>query len=101
MVLTMLEKKGIRAYRALGECVDSALMEENSEYALICGRTLLKLAEVERANYFGTTIAGHYNYNKAHDLAKDVIALAEEKGLPSYFKADLKEMKKILKEGGW
>ena len=93
------EEKGREAYRALGECVEYAIDDENSDIAVICGFPLLKLAEVEGANYFGTE--GYYNYNTAHELAKEVVKLADKEGVPSWLQDEVKEMKKILKEGGW
>ena len=60
-MVTTLERKGIDVYHALGKCVEKALESEDSEYALICGSSLLKLAELENANYFGATMAGKYN----------------------------------------
>ena len=93
------EEKGKEAYRALGECTETALEDENSEIAVICGYPLLKLAEVEGANYFGTE--GYYNYNTAHELAKEAISLAEKEGIPSFLKDELSEMKRTLKKEGW
>ena len=59
---------GKRAYEALGECVETALEEENSEVAVICALPLAKLAEAEQANYFG--YEGYYNYNRLLSLLR-------------------------------
>jgi len=93
------KEKGREAYNVLGECTTLALENENSEMAVICGYPLLKLAETENANYFGTE--GTFNYNSAHFIAKEVIELSKEKGVPSWFNHEIAEMEKILKDGGW
>ena len=93
------EDKGHEVYRVLGECVSNALDENESEIAVICGLPLAKLAEVEGANYFG--YEGRYNYNTALDMARDVIRLAEEEGVPSFLRDDVEELKRILERVGW
>ena len=93
------EEKGRKAYESLGECTQYAIEDENPEIAVICGYPLLKLAEVEGANYFGTQ--GYYNYNSAHEMAKEAVKLADKKGVPSWMRDEVKEMKETLKTDGW
>lgn len=95
------ESRGREAYHALGRCVSEAIENDNSEIAVICGYPMLKLAETEGANYFGGFEAGAYNYNTAHELAKQTVELAEREGVPAFLRDEAEEMKKILKEGGW
>lgn len=92
------EEKGKEAYKVLGECVQQALLDENSEMAIICGYPLLKMAEVEKANYFG--YEGFWNFNTAWKLAKEAVELAEKEGVPSWMEDAVKDMKKTLKEMG-
>lgn len=96
---TWWEDKGRSAYRSLGECVDMALEEGNSEIAIICGLPLIKLAQAEGANYFGTE--GYYNYNSAADLAKEAVELADKEGLPAFLESDKREIKDTLKGMGF
>jgi hypothetical protein len=91
-----LNKLGKNAYKALSECVQTAIDEENSEIAVICGLPLVKLASAEGANYFG--YENHYNYNTAVGLAKNVTKLADKLGVPRWLRDDITDIKKTLKE---
>ena len=92
------EEKGKEAYRVLGECVEYAISDENPEMAVICGYPLLKMAEVEKANYFG--YEGYWNYNTAWQLAKEAVKLADKEGVPSWMEDAVEDMKKTLKRMG-
>lgn len=86
---------GKRAYEALGECVETALEEENSEVAVICALPLAKLAEAEQANYFG--YEGYYNYNRAINIAEEALEFAKEEGVPRWLEDDLRELERTIK----
>jgi len=93
------EKKGKEAYRVLGECVVYAIEDENAEMAVICGYPLLKMAEVEKGSFFGDE--GYWNYNRALDLAREAVRLAEKEGVVKWMESAVEDMKKTLKKGGW
>ena len=93
------KKEGEKIYEVLGGCVARSLEEENPEMAIICAKPLVKLAEVERANYFG--YEGRYNYNSAIELSKKAVKLAEKEGVPFFMKDDLVEIKKTIKDLGF
>lgn len=97
MDIERLEKKGIKAYKALIDCVNAALEEESSEYAVICALPLIKLAVAEGANYFGFEDL-YYNHRTAINVAKEAVKFAEKEGVPSWLEDDLEEIKKIIKE---
>jgi len=99
MDIERLDKLGQGAYEALGRCVEESLEEESSEHALICASALVKLADAEGANYFGTQ--GYYNYNTAMELGKRVLDFVEKEGVPSWMKDDAKQMLQTLRNGGW
>lgn len=103
MDIERLEKKGIKAYKALIDCVNAALEEESSEYAVICALPLIKLAVAEGANYFGSEDPSHpesfyYNHRTAINVAKEAVKFAEKEGVSSWLEDDLEEIKKIIKE---
>jgi len=87
---------GRRAYEALGECVETAIEEENSEVAVICALPLAKLAEAEMASYFG--YEGYYNYNTAINIAEEALEYAKEEGVPSWLRDDLNELERTIRE---
>ncbi len=86
---------GKEAYRALIECVDTAIEEDNSEIAVICALPLAKLAQAEGANYFG--YEGGYNYNVALNTAREALEYAKEEGVPSWLRDDLRELEETLR----
>ena len=90
---------GHTIYQSLGKCTERSLEDGNSEMALICGAPLLRLAQIEGANYFG--YEGEYNYNTSVDLAREVVDLAEKEGAPDFLRGYVKEMKDVLKEMGY
>ena len=92
------EEKGREAYRVLGECVEYAISDENSEMAVICGYPLLKMAEVEKGSFFG--YEGYWNYNRAIDLAREAVKLADKEGVVRWMEDAVKDMKKTLREMG-
>lgn len=98
MDFKQLEKSGRESYKALIGCVRIALQEEQSEYAVICGVALLRLADAEKANYFGATEAVPYDYNTAMGLTKDIIKLADKQGVPHWLDDELKQIKKIQED---
>jgi len=91
------EEKGQEVYRVLGECIEHALEDENSEMATMCGIALAKFAEAEGANYFG--YEGPYNFNRAINLVREALELAEKEGVPRWLEDELEELKKIVE--GW
>jgi len=97
--LDKLSKDGQEAYEKLAVCVMDALEEENSEYAVICGLPLVKLAQAEGANYFG--YEGVWNYNIAVELAKKALEFAKEEGVPRWLEDDLQEIERTLREMGY
>jgi len=92
------QEKGRKIYEELGNCVEMALEEENSEVAILCATPLAVLADLEGANYFGNE--GYYNFNTAMDISKEAVKLAEEKGVPNWLKDGVETIKKILKDTG-
>ncbi len=96
---TWWENKGRIAYQSLGSCVDMALEKGNAEIAIVCGLPLVKLAQAEGANYFGTE--GQYNYNSAVSLARESVKLADKEGLPGFLEGDKREIEETLKGMGF
>ena len=97
MAYEYLRKKGREAYMALISCVTSALEEEDPEYAVLCGYPLLKMAEAELGSYYP---ADEF-YNRALELSREVVRLAEREGVPSWLRRKVEEMKRALREAGW
>jgi len=97
--LDKLKRDGQEAYEKLAICVMDSLEEQDSEFAVICGLPLVKLAQVEGANYFG--YEGDWNYNIAVELAKKARDFAKKAGVPDWLEDDLAEMEETLKEMGW
>jgi len=92
------EEKGREAYRVLGECVQYAIEDENAEMAIVCGYPLLKMAEVEKASFFG--YEGKYNYNTAIYLAEEALKLAKKEGVVTWMRDAVKDMEKTLRKMG-
>jgi len=97
MAYRYVKRKAEEAYRALIDCVRTALEEENAELAVICGASLVKMGEVEKGSYI-------YEYpyvNEAMELGIEVVKLAEREGVPSWLEKYVDEMKRILEDAGY
>lgn len=94
-----LWEKGKEAYKVLGECVEDAIADNNAEMAIVCGYPLLKLAEAERATYFG--YEGAWDYNRALELAEEAVKLADKEGVPSWMEGIVDDMRKTIVAEHW
>jgi len=94
------EKKGIEAYKTLIDGLNEALLEEETtDIQLLFAYPLLKLAEIEKANYFGY-IDRYYNYNTAIELVKKVLENVKKHGVAYFMKDKVEEIEKTLKDMG-
>jgi len=90
-------RKAEKAYRALIDCVRSALEEDNVEFAVICGLPLVKMGEAEGGDY-----VYEYPYvSEAMELGKEVVEQAEKEGVPSWLRDHVEEIRRILREQGY
>ena len=96
--MDILDEKGREAYKALIKCVNESLEQGSSEYAVICALPLIKLAEIESANYFGGAKAMPYDYNTAWDVSKKALVLAGKEGIPTFLEKGEEEIKKVVAE---
>jgi hypothetical protein len=92
------EKLGVKVYNVLGEALQEALENENSEIATMFAYTMIHLAQIEQANYFGGSQAGAYNHNTAFELTEQAIKLADDQGVPAWLQKPVEEMRKEIKE---
>jgi len=88
-------KSASEAMESLMKCVDNALLEEDSDIALICALPLAKMLELEKASYFSYESP---NYNHAVSLVKKAKEFIEKEGVVGWMEDGIEELDKILKE---